>query len=88
MVCNLTVNIKDAKTGNKLYALVEDKEIQGNMYFAKQHALDLIQNHLHCYVKAHEIYPVKANTEYRQSFSVKPSKQPKYATIIINLKWL
>lgn len=88
MICNLTVNIKDAKTGNKLYTLVENKEVKGNMYFTKEHALDLIQNHLQCYVKAHEIHPVKSNTQFRQSYAVKPARQPKYATIIINAKWL
>ena len=88
MTCNLTINIKDAKTGDKLYSLVEDIEVHGSMYFAKQHALDLIQNHLQCYVKAHEVYPVKSNNNYRQSFAVKPAKQPKHATIILNVKWL
>lgn len=88
MTCNLTINIKNAKTGEKIYTLVENEEVEGSMRFAKEHALDLIQNHLQCYVKAHEIYPVKSNTYYRQSFAVKPAKQPKHATIILNVKWL
>lgn len=88
MTCNLTINIKNAKTGEKLYPLVENNEVHGSMYFAKQHALDLIQNHLQCYVKAHEIYPVKSNNYYKQSFAVKPAKQTKHATILLNVKWL